>query len=271
MVDDNIDPGKPKVTGKADIVFVIDSSGSMVPVQEKVKQWLPKFINDVLTRAAQNLHVSPGQVVYSQDDPTPHVSNNAMDVRVGVIMQNASQFVCLKSRFGTLPELQALVEGVPFGGDELTLTAVEYAMDEFFQDSGQRHRFVVVLTDEPSAGGHNRAGDQASYKQLAQKFFDGIAGNILFFGPPCEVHQGFVSEVAALYNAKGKTNRVVEFVAQPDHTTLQDMMQRDSTHLDRIMARAAEGVSSVVGQRAEALKQMPRGVLASARPQIVEK
>lgn len=148
-----------KVRGVADVVFVLDSSGSMAPVFDGVRD----HIGDFVAGAAA--------------DP-----QRAVDWCVALLSAGCQSFRVKDFTSGEADFREAISRFSCDGGDEYTLPALDFASDMSWRSGA--HRFIVLLTDEPISGG------QAVDYQL--RYLDDLMDKLLkcriqllAWGPPC--------------------------------------------------------------------------------------
>ncbi len=155
-----------KVYGNADIVWVLDVSGTMADITQGVKDNIAQFVGD-LTSSGQSPVKSLRLGLVTHD-----VEGNAT-VRASNFAETTEEFV---SNLMNSPE----------GANEYGLPAVDRALD--FNWRSEARRYIIFITDEPVAGGTDPAGQTAKLPELSQKMA-GLHVHFLGFGPACESYE----------------------------------------------------------------------------------
>ncbi len=154
-----------KVKGVADIVFVIDVSGSMTDVIDGVKNNVGRFVTTLLT------------------DPQSTVK----DVRLGLVTHDVEgrPEVYVRDFVSEAASFVAALGQAPEGGTEFGLPAIDKAAD--FNWRAVCRRYVVVFTDEPVDGGHEPAFQRSKLAELARKLADQHI-HFVGYGPTCDAY-----------------------------------------------------------------------------------
>lgn len=155
-----------KLKGVADVVFVMDISGSMRPVISAVKGHVSTFVDSIQRHSQPPVDLRLGLVAHYADGGD----------REGVY---AWDFTDSPERFKT--QLGGC-DSLPASADEFGLPALDRALD--FPWRAQCRRFVVSFTDEPVEGGHRPEFQRSRLQDLAGKFAALKAAGYLI-GPPC--------------------------------------------------------------------------------------
>ena len=152
-----------------DMVFCIDTTGSMYPVLNMVKQNALNFYNDVtkvMTEKAKKIHQLRVRVVAYRDYLAD--GNTAMRVTdfFNLPEQSAEFEQCVRS-------LEA--DG---GGDEPEdgLEALAYAMKSRWDSSGMKNRHVIVVWTDASTHPLGYGSQAPNYPQNMGKKFRGAYG-----------------------------------------------------------------------------------------------
>lgn len=158
--------------GVSDIVFVIDSSGSMSPVIDAVKEHVNKFI-DSLNSGGQyqwdwRIDFVSHCIGFSSagkesfDVRSSHFSGkNLLDALYTSSNDRGHLFTNDTSRF------KDSLSKVTVGGNETPFIGLDLALDFPWRASSTSHRAIVCLTDEPFEGGYD------------PDFFDGYVGKMI--------------------------------------------------------------------------------------------
>jgi len=155
-----------KLKGVADVVFVMDISGSMMPVIDAVKHHLSTFVDSIERHSQPPVDLRLGLVAHFADGGD----------RKGVY---AWDFTDSPEHFKS--HLSAC-DSLPASADEFGLPALDRALD--FPWRPQCRRFVVSFTDEPVRGGHDPSFQSSRTQDLAAKFAAlRVSGYLV--GPPC--------------------------------------------------------------------------------------
>ena len=154
-----------KLKGVADIVFVLDVSGSMEPVIESVKNHIGAFVDSINQSSQMPIDLRLGLVVHASND------GDRQGVKAFPFTNDVAQFqndlACCNS-WST--------------GDEFGLPALDRALD--FDWRGSCRRFVVSFTDEPVSGGMDVPLQVSKLGELKEKFAD-LHVNCYVIGPAC--------------------------------------------------------------------------------------
>lgn len=144
----------------ADVVFVIDQSGSMTSVFHHVSDWLTEFVR-------------------SADE----ASGKKLDMRFGFLAANSQRYTRLQEFFTTdAGRFSALAE-LRTGQDEATLPAIDIAAD--FPWRRGAHRFIVVLSDEPTSQGFDVEWQLSMIDEMLSKL-SAIRAKVRMVAPDCQ-------------------------------------------------------------------------------------
>lgn len=151
-----------KVYGNADIVWVLDVSGSMADIIQSVKDNIAKFAVDLS---------SSGQ-------------SPVKSLRLGLVTHDVGGSATVKAwNFAeTTEEFVGNLLSAPDGANEYGLPAVDRALD--FNWRTDARRYIIFITDEPVAGGTDSGGQNAKLPELCQKMA-ALHVHFLGFGPGC--------------------------------------------------------------------------------------
>jgi hypothetical protein len=150
------------VKGVADVVFVVDSSGSMSDILAGLKTHIKDFVRDLLNSPQSTLS----------------------DVRLGLVTHDvngrpatqSAAFVSSDTEFATL------VDCAPGGGTEFGLPAIDLALD--FPWRVECRRYIAFFTDEPVEGGHEAPFQRSKLQELCKKMAE-LHVHLLGIGPEC--------------------------------------------------------------------------------------
>jgi len=136
-----------RVKGVADIVFVVDTSGSMSSIIDGLKTYIADFVDVLL------------------NDP----QSTVRDVRLGLVTHDVNGNPEVHSAdFMTSPsDFRTALMDAPTGATEYGLPAIDRALDFPWRDVCRR--YLVFFTDEPVAGGHNVSFQNDKLNELASK------------------------------------------------------------------------------------------------------
>lgn len=175
-------------TRKADIIFVIDTSGSMMSCIQSVCQRLEHLVNGL------------------QGD-----ANEQWDVRLDFLAVGVQQFQSLHHRNGPYALLDALYggqgqfftrnleevrQGLRWvaehcdGGDELTLVGLDTALDFPWREDVDARRGIILLSDESIMTGFAPAFERTRVDDstLLEKIED-LGVNLFLVTPECPIYQ----------------------------------------------------------------------------------
>jgi len=163
---------EPKLKGVADIVFVLDVSGTMADIIEAVKDNIAKFVDVLL------------------NDP----QSTVRDVRLGLVTHDVlgRRSVHKVDFMSNADEFRLALSNAPDGHNEFGLPAVDCALDFTWRDKCRR--YMVFFSDEPVSGGTDVEFQNSKLTELGQKMAD------------LGVHFiGFNEENCPSYSTLGKT------------------------------------------------------------------
>lgn len=141
-----------KLKGVADVVFVMDISGSMSPVISSVKNHITSFVDSVRKYSQPAVDLRLGLVAHYAD------GGDRRGVYAWEFTDSSEVF---KTQLGRCDSL-------PASGDEFGLPALDRALD--FPWRPKCRRFVISFTDEPVSGGTDHPLQTSRLKELAEKF-----------------------------------------------------------------------------------------------------
>lgn len=158
-----------QVRAVADVVFVIDASGSMDSCIEGLKEHIGDFV-----RALES---------------DPKVSS--VDTRVAIVGHRDPNFhrqpefdiLDFTADLGTFRQALSRLEA---DGDEYTLPAIDYALDMEWRTGA--HRIVIAFTDEDLDGGCDEDFQRSKLRDLCYKL-GGLRVTLAFFGIRCPEYE----------------------------------------------------------------------------------
>ncbi|MDZ7337604.1 MAG: VWA domain-containing protein [candidate division KSB1 bacterium] len=157
--------GQGKVKGFADVVFVLDRSGSMESCIEAVKNHIGTFVNSLVS--------------------DPRLSS--VDWRVGFVAFDDSDFYVLDFT-RDITRFQNGLDAFDTGGSELTLPALDVALDFAWRPEAQR--VVILFTDEPMDGGEEIPLQLSHFEGLRKKVVT-LSIKLFYYGPQCPTYAEF--------------------------------------------------------------------------------
>ena len=152
--------------GVADVVFVMDTSGSMSPVIEAVKNHIVTFVDSIQKNSQMPIDLRLGLVSHFTD------GGDRRGVRAWEFTGSVTDFK------QSLQECDKL----PATADEYGLPALDRALD--FPWRPVSRRFIVSFTDEPVGGGHEPEFQRSRLQELGFKFGQ-LRVNGYLIGPVC--------------------------------------------------------------------------------------
>jgi len=165
--------GPPKIKGVADIVFCIDTSGSMSPCFEGVKEHVSDFVSGI------------------QSD-----LQKPMDYRVGLVAAGCLEFQHTDFTDRSEQFASWVSQAELSGGNELTLPAIDMCLDMEWRHGA--HKVVVVLTDEPVAGGDQVEFQLSRLDELCAKV-EALKVMLFIVAPPCPTYERLGNLDKAIY------------------------------------------------------------------------
>lgn len=158
-----------KLKGVADVVFVMDISGSMSPVIRAVKSHISALVDTVATSSQPPVDLRLGLVAHYADGGD----------RRGVYSWDFTESTELFRKH------LSGCNSLPSSADEFGLPALDRALD--FPWRPKCRRFLVSFTDEPVSGGHRSQFQKSRLQELAAKFSAlRVAGYLV--GPSCPAY-----------------------------------------------------------------------------------
>jgi len=156
----------PKIKGVADVVFVLDVSGTMSDIVQGVKDHISNFV---------------GLLV---NDPQSTVK----DVRLGLVTHDVGGAPnVFAAPFTSSPdEFRRNVNSAPDGASEYGLPAIDKALDFPWRESCRR--YVVFFTDEDVDGGNDPQLQKSKLIDLCRKL-TALHVHFVGFGPSCNAYE----------------------------------------------------------------------------------
>ena len=154
----------------ADIVFCIDASGSMKPCFDAVRRNIAELMNGLQSDGQVNWDVRYDFLAFHDNEEGVHdyTTTRTGGVELIDILYHGGDRSKLFTR-NTEELCRALQKRVTTEGDEQQLTALDTAMDFPWRSSGDCHRVVVLLTDEPVETGVFVEEQIAAIDRMIQK------------------------------------------------------------------------------------------------------
>jgi hypothetical protein len=158
-----------KIKGVTDVLFCIDTSGSMEPCLEGVKNNVNLFIDSMITA-------------------NPNVK---IDWRIGFCGQNTSEFLHLD--FTTdVNKFKSELAKVETNANEYTPAAIDYCLTKF-DWRPSTSKFLVVFTDEVAEGGFEPDYFSEKFDELLTKIQSKHI-YLHFYGPRCKFYGRFYQQ-----------------------------------------------------------------------------
>lgn len=181
-----------KIKGVADVVFVMDHSGSMADLIQGVKEHVANFVHDLL------------------NDP----QSTVQDVRLGLVTHDVmgKASVHWAPFVSTADAFQKNLEAAPEGHDEFGLPALDAALD--FPWRPLCRRYVLFFTDEEVDGGAASAVQREKLMELCQKAAQ-LHVHFVGFGPSCSAYELVGKVPGSEYNVTDREN-----LSKPDMGSL---------------------------------------------------
>jgi len=155
-----------KLKGIADVVFVLDASGSMSSVIEAVRNHIDAFVASINAAQGPRIDMRLGLVVHA----------TSIDSSKSILAYPFTEDV---KKFRSW-----LAEGRS-GGDEFTLPAIDRALD--FPWRSPCRRFVIAFTDEPVGGGDQSGLQESGVEDLLDKI-KALRAHTYLLAPACPVY-----------------------------------------------------------------------------------
>lgn len=206
-----------KVKGHADIVFVVDVSGSMSDIVEALKMNIANFVETMLDDPQSTVKsYRLGIVAHG----VPHTPDKIEKVD---FLDSADQFVS---------ELMAVKDG----GQEYGVPAIECAAD--FDWRNVSRRYIVFFSDEPVETGHRPEFQRTYVGELCQKMADLHVHFLGYNTDSCPTYADIGSVPGSSYEVVGRE----ELIGQNMQELLSGAAGSVSTGVD------ASGVTSPVAK-----------------------
>jgi hypothetical protein len=154
-----------KIKGIADVVFVLDASGSMEKVLEAVKKHIDDFVAGVNSSKNSSIDLRLGLVVHPTDDRP---------------FSKSYDFTSDKDEFR-----RNLASVTLSNENEWTLPAIDKALDFSWRTQGRR--FVAVFTDEAVDDGAEPEIQKSKLEDLKNKIL-ALHVHGYFIAPPCPIY-----------------------------------------------------------------------------------
>lgn len=154
----------------ADIVFLLDASGSMTPCIEAVKNNIGKLVEFFKSDGQNVWDIRLEFLAHSSWKHLYHLQSHALS---GLDLSEAiykPQKTSASSFFtNNVAEFQTTLAEVTPQGDETTLVALDMALDLPWRPAETCHRAVICLSDEAIETGENVAFQKAQIDNLVKK------------------------------------------------------------------------------------------------------
>jgi len=155
-----------KLKGIADVVFVLDASGSMSSVIQAVRNHIDSFVSSVNQAQGPRIDLRLGLVVHATE------IDGSDSILSYPFTDNVETFRA------------SLAEG-RMGGNEFTLPGIDRALD--FPWRSPCRRFVIAFTDENLDGGENSSLQQSKVEDLLDKIKN-LRVHTYLIAPACPVY-----------------------------------------------------------------------------------
>lgn len=141
--------------GVADIVFCLDSSRSMRPCFDEVRQHLGDFVAGLQSKGQVTWDLRLDFVAHSAGSAQGGTLHNLRSLYHPVVVKALYGGTQGKGRFFTTDaaEFSGALAKVEVGGDEASLVALDCCLDFPWRDAATCHRVVIFMTDERCEGG----------------------------------------------------------------------------------------------------------------------
>jgi hypothetical protein len=206
-----------KVKGFADIVFVLDRSGSMTDCLDTVKNNIGDFINSL----SANQQIS------------------AVDWRIGFVAFDEADYYIFDFSKDKETFRKSLATVLP-GGTELTLPAIDVALDFSWREEAQR--IIILFTDEPLVGGEHVDLQRSKIEDLKQKI-TGLGAKFYYYGEYCPDYWEFNKIPGAL------------MIEMDLHSKTPDKEE-----YKKILIQMGKTISNSLSQRAQKMKNVVRDI-----------
>ena len=238
----------------ADVVFCLDSSESMDPCLEGLKNNIASFIEGI-----------QGDGQNSWDVRFDFVSHQSLlNAQGGVVINHSSLYNSdlldvlygdVRGRFFTrdVGEFKAGINRIKTKGDESPLIAIDSCLDFPWRDEGEGHRVVVFLTDEPFETCLKPEMEKEYIDHVIQKIMD---LNVIFFliAPDSEGFERISSADKSEY---------VVIESEVPGLTAVDFTNFDFQNLLSQIGKSVS-VSSFGQQKSHTIKSVKRGVFGQS-------
>lgn len=215
-------PGK----NAADIVFVIDTSGSMSPCIDALRANLDGFLACFQNVANESWDVRLDFVAHNTGAGVNGWHGSVFEPDLHAAFYRGSQ-----ARFFTSDpkEVQKGLRGLSTSGNERSLVALDFALDAPWRDARIARRIVIFLTDEPHETSCRPTEDEQKIPEL----------------------------IAKIHGLK-----VMLFLVAPDSTGYEQLASADKADWERVPD--GDGLGSVDMSRV--LRQIAKSITASQTP-----
>jgi len=154
-----------RLKGIADIVFVLDRSGSMEPCIQAVRDHIMEFVGAL----------GSDQRIAS------------VDWRLGFVAFDDSEFY-VQDFTKEVERFRSALMGFSTGGSEFTLPALDVALDFPWRDDAQR--VLILFTDEPLSGGSMIDYQLSKFQDLMAKIVN-LSVKLYYYGEDCPHYTEF--------------------------------------------------------------------------------
>ncbi|QCI27620.1 vWA domain-containing protein [Caminibacter pacificus] len=165
-------PQEESIKRKADVVFVIDNSGSMGPVKDEVKKHIKDLVNKL---EKEDVESRLGFVFYGHDA-----------IYVKHFTDDVDEFL----------ESFKEVQTKDTGWNEFTLPAIDLAADLDWREGA--HRYIVIFTNEDIYGGYESDEQIAKFDWLLEKLKK-LNIKVFYIGEDCDYYRKFKELPNSMY------------------------------------------------------------------------
>jgi len=176
--------------GTADVVFCLDASGSMTPCIEGVKSHIASFVDGLKGGGQQKWDLRLDYVAHWAGAGLRMESLHESNLVEALYQASSTGQNQQRARLFTndVEEFKRGLSRVKTGANEASLVALDSCLDFPWRQTGECHRVVVFMTDEPTSGGDQVQEQMSKLPALMQKIMD-LRVMLFIVGPECPVYE----------------------------------------------------------------------------------